>query len=319
MTTNWLTLVLSLPGRAGTPRMRIWRALKSAGVGILRDGVYVLPQCPDHQEIFDKQAKDARTLSGSAYILQHTSDSNTVNDDDFRALFDRAADYQIWNKRAATLNNCFKQMDEPMARREEALLRRDLDAIISIDFFSGQHKSDCIDAMQDLSGHLNQHFSPHEPTAARGEIEVKKSGEFRKRIWATRANLWVDRVASAWLIKRHIDPGAKFLWLAKPADCPTNAVGFDFDGATFSHIDRLVTFEVLVKSFQLDSDTALRRIGEMVHYLDVGGISVAESAGFLALISGAKNRSANDDGFARYAYGLLDNLYAAYSAAGATE
>ena len=314
MIANWLTLVLSLPGRAGTPRMRIWRALKSAGAGILRDGVYVLPESPEHQEIFDKQAQEAKALSGSAYILQHTSHSKTINDDDIQALFDRSEDYQSWNERAATMNNGLKEMDEPMARREEALLRRDLDAIIKIDFFSGQYQVDCSQAMQDISGHLNQHFSPHEPTTVSGKVEVKNAADFHKCIWATRANLWVDRVASAWLIKRHIDTGAKFLWLAKPGDCPDGAVGFDFDGATFSHIDRLVTFEVLVKSFALDTDIALNKIGEMVHYLDVGGISVAESAGFLALISGAKKRSASDDDFAKHAYDLLDNLYAAYSA-----
>ncbi len=318
MKSNWLTLVLSLPGRAGTPRMRIWRALKSAGAGILRDGVYVLPQSPEHREILDKQAQEAHTLSGSAYILQHTSDSETGNEDEIRALFDRTGDYQSWNERAATLNNGFKTMDEPMARREEALLRRDLEAIINTDFFNGQAKTDASQALQDISSHLNQHFSPGEPTEASGEIEVKKPSDFRKRIWATRANLWVDRVASAWLIKRHIDPGAKFLWLAKPADCPAEAIGFDFDGATFSHIGRLVTFEVLVKSFQLDTDIALDRIGEMVHYLDVGGIAVAESAGFLALISGAKNRSGDDDSFSRHAFDLLDNLYAAYNTPEAT-
>jgi len=299
--------------------MRIWRALKSAGVGILRDGAYVLPQNPAHQAIFDKQAQQARALSGSAYIFNHSSDSKTVDDDDIRTLFDRTSEYASWNERVATFNNRFRKMDEPAARREEALLRRDLDAIVNIDFFGGRHKTDYIRAMQDLSSRLNQHFSPHEPTGASGEIEIRKKSEFRKRIWATRANLWVDRVASAWLIKRHIDAGAKFLSLAKPAACPADAVGFDFDGAAFSHIDRLVTFEVLVESFQLHSDIALSRTGEMVHYLDVGGISVAESAGFLALISGAKNRSTDDDIFARLAYGLLDNLYAAYSAPSATK
>ena len=223
MSTNWLTLVISLPGRAGTPRMRIWRALKSAGAGILRDGVYVLPESPEHQEIFDKQAQEARALSGSAYILRHTSDSKTINDDEIQALFDRSEDYQSWNERTAALNNGFKEMDEPMARREEALLRRDLEAIIKVDFFNGQYQADCGQAMQDLSSHLNRYYSPHEPTTVSGEVEVKNATDFHKRIWATRSNLWVDRVASAWLIKRHIDTDAKFLWLAKPGDCPDGA------------------------------------------------------------------------------------------------
>ena len=72
--------------------------------------------------------------------------------------------------------------------------------------------------------------------------------------------LWVDRVASAWLIRRFIDPEARFRWLAKPSDCPKSALGFDFDGATFTHVGERVTFETLMASFGLDDDAALARL-----------------------------------------------------------
>ncbi len=313
MKSNWLILVTSLPGRSGTPRMRIWRALKASGAGILRDGVYVLPESADHQALFEQQADEVRALNGSAYILRDSSDANETDCAQFESLFDRSSDYASWNERAVAFKKRLQEMDEPKARREEGQLRRELESIVQIDFFPGTPKTNAQKAMEDIGDRLNRHFSPDEPTTRSGKIGLKKRSEFRKRMWATRANLWVDRVASTWLIKRHIDKQAKFLWLNKPKDCPHDAVGFDFDGAMFSHVGQFVTFEVLVKSFELETDQALVKIGDLVHYLDVGGVSVAEGPGFLTLLAGAKHQSEDDDAFTKRAFVLLDHLYAAYS------
>jgi len=313
MNSNWLILVTSLPGRSGTPRMRIWRALKASGAGILRDGVYALPQSPEHLALFEQQANEVRALQGSAYVLNHASGEDAGDSENFEALFDRSSEYAAWNEHANELRNQFPKIDEPKARREEAQLRRELESIIRTDFFPGRSQSNAQKAMDDVSAGLNRYFSPDEPTAHTGKIEVRLLSQFRKRTWATRENLWVDRVASAWLIKRHIDSKAKFLWLKKPKDCPADAVGFDFDGAAFSHVDEFVTFEVLVKSFSLEPDTALVKLGELVHYLDVGGVSIAEAPGFLAILGGAKHQSKDDDAFIKRAFVLLDNLYVAYN------
>jgi len=120
----------------------------------------------------------------------------------------------------------------------------------------------------------------------------------------------VDRLASAWLIRRFIDPQARFQWLAKPADCPKKALGFDFDGATFTHVGDRVTFETLMASFGLDEDTALARLAAMVHQLDVGGDPVAEAAGFEAVLAGARERLADDDALLAEMSAVLDSLYA---------
>ncbi len=319
MNSNWLILVTSLPGRSGTPRMRIWRALKASGAGILRDGVYVLPQTLEHRAIFEQQASAVRELQGTAYILQHSSAMGEGDDAQFELLFDRSSEYAAWNDRASTLKKEFTEMDEPKARREEAQLRRELESITQIDFFPDVAQNNAQKAMDDVSASLNRHFSPDEPSASTGVIEIKTRSEFRNKTWATRVNLWVDRVASVWLIKRHIDPKAKFLWLKRPKDCPSEAIGFDFDGATFSHVDEFVTFEVLIRSFELETDVALSKIGDLVHFLDVGGVSVAECAGFVAMLSGAKHQSNDDDAFVKRAFVLLDNLYAAYTLSGRGE
>jgi hypothetical protein len=115
---------------------------------------------------------------------------------------------------------------------------------------------------------------------AHRRIRPRNRKDYRGRLWATRQRLWIDRVASAWMIRRFIDPQAKFLWLKRVKDCPKRAVGFDFDGAEFTHADSKVTFEVLVASFGLHEDPGLARLGALVHHLDVWGIPIAEGPGF---------------------------------------
>ncbi len=125
-------------------------------------------------------------------------------------------------------------------------------------------------------------------------------------------------MASSWLIRRFIDRKAKFLWLATPADCPPDALGFDFDGATFTHVapannaPERVTFEVLMASFGLESDPALAKIGAIVHCLDVGGLPVAEAAGIEAVLAGLRAAAPDDDLLLKEASRVFDGLYKNY-------
>jgi hypothetical protein len=105
-----------------------------------------------------------------------------------------------------------------------------------------------------------------------------------------------------------------FLWLKRVKDRPKRALGFDFDGAEFSHVGAKVTFEVLLTSFGLDQDTGLARLGALVHHLDVGGIPIAEGAGFAAVMTGARLLQKDDDALLKAMTPVLDSLYAAYSA-----
>ncbi len=93
----------------------------------------------------------------------------------------------------------------------------------------------------------------NEPKAIQAHIQHLDKGNYQNRIWATRQRPWIDRLASAWLIKTFIDTSPTFIWLETPSDCPKDAFGFDFDGATFSHVNHWVTFEVLLHSFDLET------------------------------------------------------------------
>ncbi|MNL18394.1 Chromate resistance exported protein [compost metagenome] len=125
----------------------------------------------------------------------------------------------------------------------------------------------------------------------------------------------MDRVACAWLIRRFIDPHASFLWLEDIRQCPGEALGFDFDGATFTHVGNRVSFEVLLASFGLDENKGLARLGQMVHVLDIGGTPVAEASGFEAVLAGARERLPNDDALLEEVGTVLDSLYTHFSSA----
>jgi hypothetical protein len=129
----------------------------------------------------------------------------------------------------------------------------------------------------------------------------------------TRNDLWVDRLASVWLIRRFIDKKARFAWIDGPRDRPRGSIGFDFDGAEFTHVGDRVTFEVLLGSFGLDGDPALASIGHAVHFLDVGGIPVADAKGLETVLRGVKVKARGDDEAALEAGKVFDLYYAAYA------
>ncbi|GAA0770429.1 chromate resistance protein [Ideonella azotifigens] len=290
----WLLLVLSLPTQSATARMRIWRALKAQGCAALRDGVYLLPRRAGHEAALRELAEACLREGGSAWTME-ASPTGADEALAFPALFDRSEDYAAliaaWKKAAATLPGL---APSELARLQRKL-HRDFHALRAIDFFPGDASLEADAAWTDFSRRVERLLSPNEPQEVEGQVPRLRADAYQGRLWATRRRLWVDRVASAWLIRRFIDPQARFLWLQQPADCPADALGFDFDGASFSHVDHFVTFETLMLSFGLEGDAALGRLAAMVHQLDVGGEPVPEALGFEAVLSGARERLGDDD------------------------
>jgi hypothetical protein len=302
----WLLLVLSLPTQSATARMRIWRALKAQGCAALRDGAYLLPATAQHHEALSDLAGECVREGGNAWVM-HVQPSTSA--DDFQVLFDRSEDYAAmigaWKSVAAAL----ALMPVIELARLQRKLRREYEALRAIDFFPGEPSLEAEAGWAEFNQRLERLQAPDEPHDAEGQIARLEASAYQGRLWATRRRLWVDRVASAWLIRRFIDPQARFKWLDKPSDCPRKAVGFDFDGAEFSHVGDCVTFENLLASFGLDEDRALVRLGAMVHVLDVGGEPVPEARGFEAVMTGARERLPDDDALLQEIGAVLDSLY----------
>lgn len=312
MHCSWLIFIVSLPTHNSAGRMRVWRALKALGCGVLRDGVYLLPHRPEFRQTLQLQAEDVIAGGGSAHILSLDSenqDQQTV----FENLFDRSADYTklVESIRQVSYLN-LQPEDSAKLQKQVNRLRKEFEAIVLQDFFPGAAQEQAAVALEDLERVVNEHLASDEPRAVQHRIKRLQPKDYHKRIWATRQRPWIDRLASAWLIRRFIDPAAHFIWLAAPDDCPAEALGFDFDGAAFTHVGAKVTFEVLLESFGLTKDSALNRIGGLVHYLDVGGIPALESAGLETLINGMRQRWADDDELLAEAEKIFDAFYQAF-------
>jgi len=295
---DWLTLVSTLPARNTATRMRLWRAIKTLGCATLRDGVYLLPLNTQTDEALRALAGEVRSESGSAEVLRIVADP--AQQTAFLALFDRSEDYgHLLAAIRAALNN-----PDPKAAHA---LRREFNAIAATDHFPGAARQQVEAALAELTA-----IASGEPRPGHGAIRRLASADFQGRTWATRKHLWMDRMASAWLIRRFIDRKAKFLWLDSPKKCPKTALGFDFDGAAFTHVGQRVSFEVLAASFGLDADPALARIAAIVHCLDVGGAPVAEAAGIEAVLAGLRSSVPNDDKLLVEASRVFDSLYHNY-------
>ncbi|MCG5077682.1 chromate resistance protein ChrB domain-containing protein [Paraburkholderia tagetis] len=313
--STWSVFVLTLPTENATARMRFWRALKAKGCAVLRDGIYLLPYTEAREAMLRELAGAIADSGGTAHLLRAPS-LDVSQEREFRALFDRSEDYATFTQ---ALTEARKTLAGQSATELARLLRRqrkDFDAIRGIDFFPGDAATRAEVALQDFIALVDTVLSPGEPHAAERAIRLLAIDEYQGRTWATRQRMWVDRVASAWLIRRFIDARARFIWLASPADCPRDALGFDFDGAAFTHVGERVTFEVLLASFGLDTDPALMRLGEIVHALDVGGSAAPETVGFEAVMSGTRQRVDNDDQLLEQMGVVLDSLHAHFASNG---
>ncbi len=308
---NWLLFIVSQPGKSQTPRIRLWRALKALGAAVLRDGVYLLPQRDDLQTVLEEQAQTIRESGGTAFRLE--VDTQTSEEEaEFVELFHRGGDYAELLTKIRQRQTELATWNATQARRALQQLRRDFEAIRSIDYFPDSGLDQAEQAMSELDLAVRQQLSPDEPQPISATIERCDPAHFQGCTWATRAHLWVDRVACAWLIRRFIDPQSTFIWLNAVADCPPDALGFDFDGARFTHAGEGVTFEVLLASFNLAQDAGLARLGMLVHYLDVGGIPIAEAAGVEAILSGIRDQHEADDAIVTAMSPVFDALYSRY-------
>ncbi|MDP2434082.1 MAG: chromate resistance protein [Pseudomonadota bacterium] len=304
---QWLLLILSLPTENASTRMRAWRALKGTGAAALRDGVYLLPESAERHALFSEVADDIEAAGGQAWLL-----ATETPEAHFATLFDRTDDYR---RLAVEIQDCLASLASHSSQENARLarkLRKNHVALTAIDFFPGEARRQVLAQLDTLDQRLQARMSPGEPTPRQTEITRLDPAAYQGRVWATRARPWVDRMASAWLIQRFIDRQARFLWLATPADCPAEALGFDFDGARFSHTGNRVSFETLMASFGLEGDAALNKLAELVHFLDVGGLPVAEAAGLETLLAGMRASLADDDALLAAASQAFDFLYTHY-------
>lgn len=301
----WLLLIHQLPAKPAYLRVRIWRRLQAIGATPLKNAVHALPLRDDTFALFDDLLRQIIEGGGEAIILEAAL-VDGLGDADVRALFDavRDSDYEDLASEA-------RAIDEGQAIREIVRLRARLAEIAAIDYFGAHGRQAAEAALADLERRSTRH--PDVTSASPSQIAPAK---LRRRVWVTRRGVHVDRIASAWLIRRFIDPEATFKFVDgqgyKPA---ADELRFDMADAEFTHEGERCTFETLIVRAELDGDTVLIAIGEMIHDLDIADsrFNRPETAGLGALIAGIC--AGSDDDAERLAQGAaaLEQFHAYFS------
>jgi hypothetical protein len=302
---NWLVTLAQLPTEDPAARMRVLRTLESLGAAVLREGAYLLPDTAPNRQSLDALADYIGNASGTAHVLGVTASSPAQNEA-FKHLFDRSARYDELVKTVESLRVGFGHSDPNAIARVLQKQRREFESISTLDFFPTPAKERAQKAIAQADQAIKQLFF------SQAHTHVAPGENLHGRTWVTRKPLWADRLASAWLVRRFLDPEGKLAWLDKTEEPPAGAIGFGFDGARFSNSETRVTYEEIVAQLKLGNNPALGRIAAIVHFLEVGGTPVPEAAGVQTLLQGAQRRARDEDELLAEAEKTFDLLYEAY-------
>ena len=310
----WLVLIHQIPPEPGYLRVKIGRRLQRIGSVPLKNSVYVLPTGEQAEEDYQWIAGEIRAGGGEAMVCQ-VRFVDGLDDDQVKALFHAARnqDYGEIAAEAKQAGDAFgagpadEDAQRAQARRSLVRLKRRLTDVVALDFFGAPGLGEAETALLDLEGRLQA----LEPGGAEPAAGARPGDEFRGRTWVTRAAVRIDRMASAWLIRRFIDPSAEFKFVVGQDYRPTaGELRFDMFQAEFTHEGENCTFEVLLARMGL-RDSALGTIGEIVHDIDLKDwkFQRPEAAGIAPLISGIALRCNEDEERLARSAVLFDDLY----------
>jgi hypothetical protein len=267
--SRWLLLIHQIPPRPDYLRVKIWRRLQRVGAVPIKNSVYVLPLGDRAQEDFQWIVREIAARGGDASVCEARFVEG-LSDAQIEAIFHdaRGAEYAaIADEARALLDTARKASAERRAAigAEAERLRRRLDEIIDLDFLGAPGREPAEAALRSLHERL------HAGAPRARTDKILRRDDHRGRTWVTRQGIHVDRMASAWLIRRFIDEAGRFKYVPAKGYQPTSGeLRFDMFEADFTHDGDACTFEVLIARFGLGKDGALGHIAELVHELDVG-------------------------------------------------
>ena len=308
---RWLTLLTTLPPTPTRHRVGVWRKLQRMGAVRLRGSAWILPETPATTERFQWLVQEIETFRGQATLLRVDRIDN-MTEGQVTALFHRArtAEYETVTKRCREV---LAQVDRYRASHRgspAALrgtldgLRRELDRIESIDHLKAPAGPRARALWETTAKRLRAVERPR-ATGARRRRTLPPRGA----TWVTRPRPHIDRIASAWLIKRFCDPDAAFEF-ADAADAARKGVPFDVLGAEFGHHGEDCTFETLVKRYGV-KDRRVKHLAEIVHEADLhdGKFTRHEAAGVDLAIDGLVEGVPDDHELLERGIAMFDGLY----------
>ena len=293
---SWLLLIFYLPGKKASERVGVWRKLQATGSLPLRNSGYLLPNTPANQERFAWLATSIRSVEGEVSVLQVDA-IDDPSSEELRQSFrdERKKDYE-------SLLRDIKEAGKKgqVSASQLARLKRRLEEIREIDFFESSLRGDAEKAIESLE-------RPQTTRLAAGRLSV---ADFQSKTWITRPRPGIDRVSSAWLIKRFIDPKARFLFGSDPAVHP-KTIPFDmFHTHGFGHEGDLCTFEVLCARFGI-RDKAVLQIGQAIHDADFEEPKFGRQEGLAInrILKGWAKQGISDEDLLRRGADLVEGLY----------
>lgn len=314
---RWLLLAHQLPTRPSNARVKTWRRLQQIGAVPTRNSVYVLPNTEQSREDFEWIRSEIVALGGGATVFA-ASALNSEADDDIVAAFQRPRDidYRTLKRDAEKLLTSARRKPTASAPRRDVWsravrgLRERFNEIERVDFFHAPARQGAADAL----GKLERKADAGLAKSRRIEAPVLSVGNFRSRQWVTRPRPGVDRMASAWLIRRYIDSNATFAFVETPGETD---VPFDMYVGDFSHEGSSCTFETLAQRFAL-TDTAVMRIGQIVHDLDMKETRFApvEAPAVGRMVDGLRELYPDDPTLLEHGISIFEALARSFTATG---
>ncbi len=306
---EWLLVFYSVPSHPVSNRMKIWRKLAKVGAVQLKGSVYILPATEEHEEFCQWLIGEVKSMGGDGAFVK-SAEIKTMIDADIRRLFTTQADREyhrlekmldVFERKIQSIRKGSKNEVGKHLTDQAAKLAKEFEELRKRDYFESSAGNILKKRIQALEASLRDAGKKAQEEAA--SVVARRAQDYRGKIWATRKNPFVDRMASAWLIKRFIDPKALFVFIDERdiASLDNTSVAFDIRGAAFTHVGDLCTFEVLVKSFGI-KDKAVKKIAEIVHDLDVKDDKYGkpEATGVEDILAGIRKTAKNDaDGLER--------------------
>jgi hypothetical protein len=298
---TWLLLLLRLPATHKAERVAIWRKLKKSGAIQIQTSTYVLPDEPARYESFQWLTQEVRSAGGDATLVRAREIEGLPNEK-LIELFNtaRAKEYATLRELLRALSHRRKTRSSPTFGDKLDRVRKQFREIRQTDFFNSPRAQDVEMLLRKMEG------------TRPGEASVPKvaTRDYREKIWVTRPRPEIDRVGSAWLIRKLIDPKAKFVF-AKNVPANGRAVSFDMLDADFSHHGDDCTFETLVKRFRI-YDKAVSKMSEMIHDADLDDdkFERTECIGIDRVLKGWAREGISDQEILRRGFQCFDALHA---------
>ena len=316
---EWLVFFYSVPAKPAGCRVKIWRKLSKAGAVQFKGSVYILPHNEVNHEFFLWLSNEVESMNGEAAFLRGEK-FETAKEQEIIDLFNRQRDkeYREIEKCADSIEGIVSSFKKGTKVQKETKLKerfsrlvRNFEEIQRTDFFMSEVGLKLKHEIIVLEKEMRKAAASETKPAVTVRVQNKK--DYQGRTWVTRKKPFVDRIASAWLIKGFIDKKAGFDFIdeSEMESLKDGAVTFDVGGGDFTHVGDMCTFEVLLKSFRI-RDRALKKISEIVHQIDLRDdrFLIPESKGIEEVLAGIRKTGRSDPEILEKGMGVFEMLYA---------